>query len=252
MTRSSPELVIKLKTLKNLLLVNLLILIPVSVGAQEGFSLSANVGLTNDYKYYGTTFSNEKWAFSGGLDVGHTSGFYFGSWASTIDFNSDASDPAEVEWHIYAGYSNVLTNGLGYDVGIRHYGYPGQNEDEGTGQYNYYEFLASISYEFSADLSPVVNGGIAISPDYFGDGDVSIYSTVGVTVSLPSELSGYISYGYLDVDDINLDYSHYTLGLFRDFAGFGVDISWNDADSECGGKALCQGFVFSITKEFSK
>ena len=240
----------ELEFLKTLFLVNLLLIIPVSIYAQEGFSVSANIGLTNDYKYYGTTFSNEEWALSGGLDIGHTSGFYLGSWASSIDFNSDASDPAQVEWHIYAGYANELTNGLGYDIGVRRYGYPGQNEDDNIGQYNYYEFIVGINYEFSGDLTPVLNGGIAISPDYFGDGGTSIYVTSGLTISLPAELSGYISYGYLNVDDINLAYSHYTLGLSRNFAGFGFDISWADADSECGGKELCQGFVFSITKEF--
>ena len=236
--------------LKSLFLVSLLILMPVSICAQEGFSVSANIGLTNDYKYYGTTFSNEEWAVSGGLDIGHTSGFYLGSWVSSIDFNSGASDPAQVEWHIYAGYANELTDGLGYDISVRRYGYPDQNEDDDTGQYNYYEFIAGINYQFSGVFTPVFNGGIAISPDYFGDGGTSIYVTSGLTISLPAELSGYISYGYLDVDDINLAYSHYALGFSRNFAGFGFDISWNDAGSECGGKELCQGFVFSITKEF--
>ena len=239
-----------MKIIKPLFLVNLLVLIPVSICAQEGFSVSANIGLTNDYKYYGTTFSNEEWAVSGGLDIGHTSGFYLGSWVSSIDFNSDASDPAQVEWHIYAGYANELANGLGYDIGVRRYGYPDQNEDDGIGQYNNYEFLAGISYEFSGDLAPVLNGGIAISPDYFGDGGNSIYGTFRLTISLPAKLSGYLSYGHLDVDDINLAYSHYALGISRNIIGFGFDISWNDAESECGGKELCQGFVFSITKEF--
>ena len=250
MATSSPELVIKLKTLRELLLVNLLILIAVSVGAQEDLSVSANIGLTNDYKYYGTTFSNEEWAFSGGLDIQHTSGFYLGSWASSVDFSSDASDPAQVEWHIYAGYSNELDNGLGYDISVRRYGYPSQNEDDNTGKYNYYEFIVGVNYEFSGDLAPVLNGGVAISPDYFGDGGDSIYGTIRLTISLPAEFSGYMSYGHLDVDDINLAYSHYAFGISRNFAGFGFEISWNDADSECGGKELCQGFVLNVTKEF--
>ena len=221
-----------------------------SICAQEGFSVSANIGLTNDYKYYGTTFSNEEWAVPVVLTLGTHQGFIWALWVSSIDFNSDASDPAQVEWHIYAGYANELANGLGYDIGVRRYGYPDQNEDDGIDQYNNYEFLAGISYEFSGDLAPVLNGGIAISPDYFGDGGKSIYGTSRLTISLPAELSGYLSYGYLDVDDINLAYSHYALGISRNFIGFGFDISWNDAESECGGKELCQGFVFSITKEF--
>lgn len=239
-----------MNVLKILSSASVIIIIPDSIFAEDNFSVNANIGLTNDYKYYGSTYSNEEWAVSGGFDVAHSSGLYLGTWASTVDFNSSASDPAGVELHIYAGYANKLHNGLGYDIGARNYSYPDQNEDDATEKYNFYEFIASINYVFDGDLTPLLNAGIAISPDYFSDGGNSIYGSCSLTISLPANLGAYVSYGYLDVDDINLSYAHYAVGISREFAGFGMDLSWNDAESECGGAELCRGLVFSITKEF--
>ena len=206
--------------------------------------------MTSDYKYYGSSFSNEEWAVSGGIDVAHKSGFYLGSWASTIDFNSNATDPAEIELHFYTGYTNKLVHGLTYDFGVRRYGYPNQNEDANVDEYDYYEFQAKFGYDFDNYLEPALNIGIAVSPDYFGNGGTSVYSNLNLKISLPAKFRGLLSYGYLDVDDINLAYSHYSIGISKEFAGINFDFLWTDAESECGGKDICQGFVFNITKVF--
>ena len=46
----------------SLALSNLLLLITFSASGQDKFEISANIGLTSDYKYYGSSFSNEEWA----------------------------------------------------------------------------------------------------------------------------------------------------------------------------------------------
>jgi uncharacterized protein (TIGR02001 family) len=58
--------------------------------------------------------SNYDLAIQGGIDVTTSSGFYVGTWASSIDFN-DASD-ANVEVDVYGGYRFDL-GGVAADVG---------------------------------------------------------------------------------------------------------------------------------------
>ena len=59
-------------------------------GELEGIEFTGNVALTNDYKFYGFSQSDEGFAISGGFDVSHESGLYLGVWASSIDFALDA------------------------------------------------------------------------------------------------------------------------------------------------------------------
>ena len=221
--------------------------------AESPHSFSANVSLTSDYKFYGFSQSNEGWAVQGGFDYAHASGFYLGTWASTIDFgNTGATDPAQIELDFYGGYANEY-NGVSYDVGIWYYGYPEQNEDEGpgVGEYDYVEFYGNLGYTFGGtSFDPTIGVGLYWSPDYFGENGDSIYIPVSFDISLPQGFGAYVNYGYLDVDDIDLDYSHYKVGLTKSLAGFDFDIGWTDADDECGGDQFCEGPVFSISRSF--
>lgn len=217
----------------------------------DGFSFSANVALTNDYQFYGYSQSNEGWAIQGGFDVSHESGFYLGTWASSIDFASGASDPATIELDVYGGYSGEFSNGMSYDVGAVRYGYPNQNEDAGAGDYEYWEGYASFSYTFAGDYEPTVDFGINVSPDWFGESGTSYYPHGGLSVSLPQGFGVYVNGGYLDVSDINYSYFHYKVGVTKDFAGLSFDLGYADAEKDCdGGAGLCDGFVFAVSKEF--
>jgi len=232
------------------LLIGASLLTTASVNAEDAFEFSANVGLTNDYKYYGASQSSEGWAISGGFDTAHESGFYVGTWASSIDFNAGASDPAQIELDIYAGFANEFSNGISYDLGMIRYGYPDQNEDAGAGDYEYYEFYANFEYTFGGDFEPTLGANIWVSPDWFGESGTSIYPNGSLSISLPGGFSPYVNVGHLDVDDINLSYTHYQVGVSKDFAGLSFDLSYADADNDCGGDALCEGFIFAVSKEF--
>ena len=239
-----------MKKLLSAVVIGMSVMLPAVVSAQEGFEFSANVALTNDYKYYGYSQSSEGWAVSGGFDVSHESGFYLGTWASTIDFNAGATNPAQIELDVYGGYASELANGLSYDLGVIRYGYPNQNEDAGGGDYEYYEFYANFEYTFSSDWEPTLSFGVAVSPDFFGESGTSFYPNGGLSVSLPNDFGAYVNIGYLEVDDINLDYFHYQIGINKEFMGLTFDLAWADAEDECGGDDFCDGFIFSVSKEF--
>lgn len=104
--------------------------------------LSFNIGAVSLYKSNGIDQddrANKSFnpAIQGGVDYDFGNGFYVGNWNSTGKFG----DGANLEIDIYGGYSNELSNGLSYDVGVARYIYPGNTAD-----YNSNEWYASFTY----------------------------------------------------------------------------------------------------------
>src|SRR5438445_3066721 len=56
-------------------------------------SLSYNVGVVTDYRYRGISQSARAPALQGGVDYADKSGWYVGTWASTIKWIKDSSFP---------------------------------------------------------------------------------------------------------------------------------------------------------------
>jgi uncharacterized protein (TIGR02001 family) len=114
--------------------------------APEPSPITANVTITNDYRYRGISQSNFKPAIQGGFDYAHESGFYIGNWNSSISWISDAngtggavsgrgnsgtSVSAPVEMDFYAGFKKeLLGKGFASDIGVLQYYYPS------SGRYN--------------------------------------------------------------------------------------------------------------------
>ena len=91
--------------------------------AAPDYTLSFNAGAVTDYRYRGISQSRLKPAAQAGADLAHSSGFYVGTWASTIRWIEDAGGDANVELDLYGGYKGSLA-GVGYDVGVLRYQYP--------------------------------------------------------------------------------------------------------------------------------
>jgi uncharacterized protein (TIGR02001 family) len=89
--------------------------------------LSFNVGLASEYSYRGISQSDNGPALSGGIDFAHDSGFYVGTWASTIKWLEDTGlyTDSKVEVDLYGGFKFAVAPDLGLDVGVLRYQYPG-------------------------------------------------------------------------------------------------------------------------------
>ena len=94
-----------------------------AVQAQEA-SIAANVALKTDYIYRGISQTSGGSAIQGGFDFTSESGFYVGTWASSITFD----DSIEIDY--YGGFRGALTEEVGYDVGVLYYDYPGMSSDD--------------------------------------------------------------------------------------------------------------------------
>ena len=97
---------------------------PAAAAAPEpDYTLAFNIGAVTDYRYRGISQSRLDPALQGGIDFTHKSGFYIGTWASTIKWIKDAGGDDSAEIDLYGGYKTTLA-GIGIDVGALRYYYP--------------------------------------------------------------------------------------------------------------------------------
>ena len=185
--------------------------------AQE-VSISGNAAITSEYRFRGVDLSGGNIAIQGGIDVGHESGIYVGTWGSSLD--EDTVGYGHTELDLYGGWSGDLTEGLGFDVGVIAYMYP----DAGPGDFDYIEFYSSIS----PSVGPVdLTIGVAYAPeqDSLGGSDnFYLYGDVGFGIpDTPLSVSGHLGYtdGFLTYtpDSKALDWS------------IGVDLAIGDVAS---------------------
>ena len=190
--------------------------------------VSGNVAIGSDYFFRGIDQSGGE-ALSGGFDVGFESGFYVGTWASSIDFSGG------LELDYYAGYGGSFSDEVSYDIGYLYYGYP-----QGPSSEEFEEVYGSVSF---ADATV----GFAISDDYYASTGSSTYLYVDYSVALGDDFSLGFHYGTMSADDVANEADDYGLSLSTEAAGLGFDLSWIDS-SETGDLYADNEFVLTISK----
>ncbi len=202
--------------------------------ATSPHSVSYNVGLYSQYIFRGLTQTDTEPALQGGVDYAHDSGFYVGAWGSNISWLTDggAYDSSSIEIDVYTGYGHSFGDtGIGYDVGILQYLYPGDRAS-GTNNAETTELYAGLSYGWvSAKYSYSVS-------DTFGftDSKGSWYAEIGVDVPLGSTgLTASAHLGRQEFDGTGNDASDYTdwqLGLTKDWDnGVSLGASYTDTNN---------------------
>ena len=243
--------------MKKIILFFAIVLTIATPAVQAGDSpheFSANVALTTDYLFRGISQTEGNPALQGGFDYAYSGdavpvGFYAGVWGSNIDFNDGADATLELDY--YGGITgNLFNTGIGWDIGVIYYDYPG---DESSADYEYIEYGGSLSYSFDTTLSPELGVAVWYSPDFFADTGDAIYVNPTLGLTLPHDFSLSFGYGYQDVDDIG-DYNNFSVGLSKDWKIFTFDVTYSatsDEDDFCGGTDLCDDtVVFSISSSF--
>ena len=190
--------------------------------------VSGNVALSSDYFFRGIDQSGGE-ALSGGFDVAFDSGFYVGTWASSIDFSGG------LELDYYAGYGGSFSEDVSYDIGYLYYGYP-----QGPSTEEFEEIYGSVSFSD-------VTVGFAYSDDYYASTGDSTYVYVDYGMSLSETVSLAFHYGTMSADDDANEADDYSISLSTEAAGLGFDLSWIDS-SEDGGLFADNEFVLTISK----
>ena len=122
--------------------------------AEPESTLAFNAGAVSEYRYRGISQTRLQPALQGGVDYTDKSGFYVGTWASTIKWIKDAGGSAPVELDLYGGYKGSAGD-VAYDVGFLRYEYsnnklnPSANTNEIYGAVTYGVFTAKYSHATS-------------------------------------------------------------------------------------------------------
>jgi len=196
-------------------------------GALDKGNFSANIAYTTDYVYRGITLSDDQAAVSGGFDWGY-SGFYLGTWASSIS----PVEEETVEVDFYGGYGNEF-KGISYTIDLLYYYYPGA-EGGTSPDLDFFEFGGSLGYTFAAPLKPAVGFNIMHSTDGFQETGSETYYRSTLGLSLPYEFGLGFTYGYQDFneDKVGINgYNHWGVDISRSLSIFDFSIGYSDTDS---------------------
>lgn len=199
----------------SLALVASAITVPSAVHAQDAAaasSLSANAALVSDYRFRGVSQSFRKPAIQGGVDYAHQSGFYVGSWASTVDKDFYA-ESSGIELDVYGGYKFPVGAGWTMDVGLLQYLYPGES------LYNTLEAYVAGSWNwFSIKYSHSLND------KFFGLAGARGSGYLDATVTYPLQeglnLIGHVGRQNVAGAGNGPSYTDYRLGATYDWVGF--------------------------------
>ncbi len=219
---------------------------------------TANIALTNDYRFRGQSQGQGDPALSGGIDYTGASGFFAGVWASNVDFNDAAETYLEVD--LYAGLTKALSETTTGTIKAVYYWYPAADYAPGANENEYFELIAGLSHSFGKVTGTLE---VAWSPDYFLESGDSVELAAGLAVPLADSFlffdggvtaSGKVGFQWIDDNAAfgTRDYAFYDIGVSAKFSNFTLDLRYVDTDlsnAACfGGTNLCEGgFVATIS-----
>jgi uncharacterized protein (TIGR02001 family) len=188
--------------------------------------VSYNIGVVSDYRYRGLSQTRLDPALQGGADYVHNpTGFYGGTWLSTIRWTRDLGGSGNVEWDLYGGKKGQLTEALSYDVGGLYYWYPSNGLAPNANTFEVYGQLgygpAYVKYSHS-------------TTNLFGTSNSrgSGYLDIGATLELAQGFGLILHAGHQQVrHNAALAYTDYKVGLTRDVAGVTVALAYIKAST---------------------
>ena len=203
--------------------------------APEVSPVTANVTVTNDYRYRGITQSNYKPAIQGGFDYAHESGFYIGNWNSSISWVSDGNPgtSSPIEMDFYGGFKKeFIGEGFASDFGVLQYYYPTTGfKSSYMLNPNSTELYAAQNFTFGP-ITGFVKFSYALTT-LFGtpNSQGSFYPDLTVNYDTGFwgiSANGHVGYQYVAGQPngsnmgqplTNLSYTDWKLGLTKDFGG---------------------------------
>lgn len=207
-------------------------------------TFSYNIGLFSQYVWRGMTQTDESLALQGGVDYAHSSGFYAGAWASNVSWTTDLNymDSNSLELDLYGGYASSFgETGIGYNVGILQYVYPGTSAN-GAIDADATELYGALSYKWAnAKLS------YAVSDEAWGFDDAQGTVYLEANADIPVGESGFTVNLHVgsfmfdgDVagaDNDEYDYTDWKIGVTKAWDNgvkVGAAYTGNNADTSDG------------------
>ena len=204
------------------------------------WTFTLNAGLYSEYMFRGVSLSDGP-ALQFGADLGHSSGFYVGTWWSNIDkYNAgkDAtgavpfSDGNKIETDWYFGWAKTFENGFGVNFLGNYYYYPDREDsfsasDNGHKQ-DTFEVSAALSYKwltYTFYYIPTDYYGLNKTDSAFtelktnGDTEGATYNELKFNYTLPiGDLNFLAKVGYQHTPGLQGSQADVAIGLSRNFS----------------------------------
>lgn len=218
--------------------------------ASEGpVTISGNAAVTSDYRFRGLAQSAGNFAIQGGIDAAHESGFYVGTWGSSVSFSGGT------EIDVFGGWSGELSSGLTADVGVVYYIYP----NSGGADTDVFEGYASLA----KTLGPVE---AKVGANYAWGGQAALGNKENINVfgdlsagipNTPVTLKGHLGYSKGDSAFATLtagddDYVDWSLGADYSISEkLTLGVSYTDTDDKPAQKDFTDSSIlFTLGVEF--
>lgn len=151
-------------------------------------TVSGYVQGVSDYRFRGISLSGGDIAVQGSINVNHSSGFYVGTWASSLE---DTPVYGHTEVDLYAGWTGELTSGITADVGLLYYVYPNGK----VGDANVFEPYASLTAAIGPATAKVGVNYAWDQDSLGGDDNLYLYTDLGVGIpETPVSVSAHLGY----------------------------------------------------------
>jgi uncharacterized protein (TIGR02001 family) len=188
---------------------------------QPEHQVSYNVALASEYRYRGLSQSRFDPALQGGADYTHTpTGFYVGTWLSTIKWIDDLGGDGKVEWDVYGGKKGQLTPDISNDVGGLYYWYPSNGLSPNA---NTFELYGQLGY------GPAYVKYSNSTTNLFGTPNSrhSGYLDIGANVDLSQGFVLNLHAGRQSVrHNDSLSYNDYKIGVTKDLGVCSVSLAY--------------------------
>jgi uncharacterized protein (TIGR02001 family) len=211
--------------------------------AAEPITITGSAALVSDYRFRGFSQSSQNVAVQAGITATHESGFYVGTWGSSISF----AGSSEVD--IFGGWSGAVAEGVTVDVGLLYYLYP----KHGGGDTDFFEpYINLIGTVGPATIK--VGANYAWSQSALGDND-AIYLHAEPSIAIPGTpfgLNGHLGYASSDAFPGGFDGEvwDWSLGATATWKNLTFGVSYVDTDEPGQIRGSDAAVVFSLTAAF--
>ncbi|RZI43889.1 hypothetical protein EGT07_00190 [Herbaspirillum sp. HC18] len=174
---------------------------------------SFNAAVVSDYRYRGISQTRKDPALQGGADyVNNPTGFYLGTWLSTIKWIKDIpGGDSNIEWDIYGGKRGDIVEGVSYDIGFLRYQYPSNNLSPSA---NTTEIYGQLGYgpayiKYSHSLTNLFG---------FVDSKNSGYLDIGANIEVAEGTTVNLHAGHQKIKNNSpFSYTDWKVGVTKDF-----------------------------------
>ncbi|WP_213982651.1 TorF family putative porin [Sphingomonas sp. dw_22] len=202
-------------------------------------TINGSATVVSDYKFRGISQTDGNFAVQGGITISHASGFYIGTWGSSIDDYVTAHGSAHQELDLIAGFKKTF-GGATFDVGAVYYVYPGTRAAGDPSSSDFIEPYASISYA----LGPVTAKGTvnyapkqkALALDQIGPKNDNVYIAGDLSGAIPNTPIGLTAHlGHTFGPSwlaIGKEYTDWSLGATYTYKALTFGVSYVDTDGD--------------------